>query len=72
MNFFIIFGPGEVFAFWATDFGTYRIVEHQRLRRRLLFRALARLNMGLVATKPVFGVSDKARLKPVSSATETS
>ena len=23
-------------------------------------------------TKPVFGVSDKARLKPVSSATETS
>ena len=28
--------------------------------------------MGLVATKHVFGVSDKARLKPVSSATETS
>ena len=28
--------------------------------------------MGLEATKPVFGVSDKARLKPVSSATETS
>ena len=28
--------------------------------------------MGLVTTKPVFGVSDKARLKPVSSATETS
>ena len=28
-------------------------------------------NMGLVARKPVFGVSDKARLKPVSSATET-
>ena len=28
--------------------------------------------MGLVATKPVFGVSDKARLKPVSSATDTS
>ena len=28
--------------------------------------------MGLVATKPVFGVSDKARLKPVPSATETS
>ena len=28
--------------------------------------------MGLKATKPVFGVSDKARLKPVSSATETS
>ena len=29
-------------------------------------------NMGLVARKPVFGVSDKARLKPVSSTTETS
>ena len=28
--------------------------------------------MGLDATKPVFGVSEKARLKPVSSATETS
>ena len=28
--------------------------------------------LGLVATKPVFGVSDKARLKPVPSATETS
>ena len=28
--------------------------------------------MSLVVTKPVFGVSDKARLKPVSSATETS
>ena len=28
--------------------------------------------MDLVATKPVFGVSDKAGLKPVSSATETS
>ena len=28
--------------------------------------------MGLVMTKPVFRVSDKARLKPVSSATETS
>ena len=31
-----------------------------------------KLALGLVATKPVFGVSDKARLKPVSSATETS
>ena len=29
-------------------------------------------NMGLDTTKPVFGVSDKARLKPVASATETS
>ena len=28
--------------------------------------------MGLNATKPVFGVSDKVRLKPVSSATENS
>ena len=30
------------------------------------------LHVGLVATKPVFGVSDKARFKPVSQATETS
>ena len=28
--------------------------------------------MGCDVTKPVFGVSDKARLKPISSATETS
>ena len=28
--------------------------------------------MGLVVTKPVFGVSDKSRLKPVFSAAETS
>ena len=30
------------------------------------------LNLGLVARNTVFGVSDKARPKPVSSATETS
>ena len=29
-------------------------------------------DIGLVATKPVFGVSDKASFKPVSSATGTS
>ena len=29
-------------------------------------------NVGLVARKPVFGVSDKASFKPVSSATEIS
>ena len=29
-------------------------------------------HLGLVATKPVFGVSDKARLKPACPATETS
>ena len=29
-------------------------------------------HLGLDATKPVFGVSEKAKLKPVSSATETS
>ena len=28
--------------------------------------------MGLAATKPVFGVSDKERFKPACSATETS
>ena len=32
----------------------------------------ALLEFGRVATKPVFGVSDKARLKSVSSLTETS
>ena len=30
------------------------------------------LHMGLDVTKPVFRASDKARLKPVSLATETS
>ena len=30
------------------------------------------LNLGLGVKKPVFGISDKVRLKPVSSATQTS
>ena len=34
--------------------------------------SLAQNHLGLDATKPVFGVSEKARLKPVSSATGTS
>ena len=29
-------------------------------------------DLGLGVTKPVFGVSDKARLKPASAATEAS
>ena len=33
---------------------------------------VVRDDMGLVATKPVFGVADKARIKPVCSPTETS
>ena len=33
---------------------------------------LVTLHLGLIATKHVFGVSEKARQKPVSSATETS
>ena len=33
--------------------------------------SFSHLHMGLVATNPVFGVSNKARIKPVSSATET-
>ena len=33
---------------------------------------LSNFKMGLDATKPVFGVSDKASFKQVSSATETS
>ena len=38
----------------------------------LTYPAQLEVQMGLVATKPVFGVSDRARLKPVPSATETS
>ena len=37
-----------------------------------LYNADVNSNMDLVARKPVFGVSDKASFKPVSSATETS
>ena len=33
---------------------------------------ITHVQMGLNTTNPVFWVSDKARLKPVSSATETS
>ena len=36
-----------------------------------LQKCLYRAKMGLDATKPVFGVSEKARLTPVSSATQT-
>ena len=35
------------------------------------FLALHNFFLGLHGTKPVFGVSNKGRLKPVSSATET-
>ena len=43
---------------------------HISLLKRLL--VLMADHLGPVATKHVFGVSEKARLKPVSSATETS
>ena len=35
-------------------------------------KSLATVKMSIDATKPVFGVPDKARLKPVSFTTETS
>ena len=41
-------------------------------RKREAFSETTLYDMGLDATNPVFEVSDKARLKPVSSATETS
>ena len=34
-----------------------------------VFQGTVSINLGLDAMKPVFGVPDKARLKPVSSAT---
>ena len=36
------------------------------------FINIYQFKLGHVATKPVFGVSDKARFKPVSHSTETS
>ena len=39
---------------------------------REVFEIIEHLHIGLVARKPVFGVSDKASFKPVFSATETS
>ena len=48
--------------------GTFQYDPHMHATIRF---TRACYNMGLIATKPVFGVSDKARLKPVSSATET-
>ena len=56
-------------------------MEHLHLRNRDLERkrdgeclasSLLNYYLGLVATKPVFGVSDKVRFKPACSATETS
>ena len=45
---------------------------HVNLRDYLMKWRTFVFHFGWDATKPVFGVSDKARLKPVSSATETS
>ena len=41
-----------------------------RLHQKLFMRFLL-TNLGSIATKPVFGVSDKVSFRPVSSATET-
>ena len=41
-------------------------------KKQPFFSSYAGTLMGLVARKPVFGVSNKASFKPVSSATETS
>ena len=43
-----------------------------KIEVQLLLPADITLHMGLVARKPVLGVSGKARLKPASPATETS
>ena len=49
------------------------LCEHLLLGYMLSIKmACADSNMGLVARKPVFGVSDKSKQKPVSSATQTS
>ena len=47
-----------------------RSLGHSECSRSMTVNVLKYL--GLVATKPVFGVSDKAKFKPVSSATGTS
>ena len=39
--------------------------------RNMIHEHESLLHLGLVATKPVFGVFEKARLKPVSSVTQT-
>ena len=41
-------------------------------RLTIIVSTISNNQMGLDATKSVIGVSEKARLKPVSSATETS
>ena len=54
----------------------HRVAFHQDLHCLLRLKRYSwtevQDNLGLVATKPVFGYSDKERLKPVPSATETS
>ena len=49
-----------------------RPAKAQTSHHSLVIAFAANIHMGLIATKPVFEVSDKARLKPVFSATETS
>ena len=50
----------------------YKKTHKSKLEYGTLEHTTFRTDMGLDVTKPVPGVSDKARLKPVSSATETS
>ena len=48
-----------------------KIISMARVKRSILFLNNYTYYLGLVVTKPVFQVSDKVRLKPVSLATET-
>ena len=45
-------------------------MDWNRKKQQLIKIYLIKTNIGLIATKHVFGVSDKARIKPVSPATE--
>ena len=63
MNFFLSYGP-----LFNQDMGyvqQYILYKHP-------IKYSIEAHMGLLATKPVFGVSNKVRFKPVCSATEAS
>ena len=59
------------------SFCTYTFICTTKLKEKVagvktLILGICEIKMGFDGTKPVFGLSDKARLKPISSGIETS
>ena len=67
----LTFFAGLALCAWASIGGFYVYAISTKISLAGLLHHIIN-HLGLIARKPVFGVSDKARQKPVSSATQTS